>query len=173
MVSGMELVRQAAIGRLRDRGIRAESAYGREWAGEYREPVIVVGVRSCAAKAAGLGHYLGREWDAAAGTEREVYGWQARLTLALDAYAPREAGAKGCLAALEAAHDALTGEPIAGLRPGSLEMGEAEFDRDTGMFVQRGSLQCAARFVAAAEEETGVLLDFRLKGVPWIEQSDS
>ena len=167
--SGVELVRQAVMERLRERGIPAEAAYDRSWAGKYEGAVIAVGVRSCTSTAAGLGGYLGEEWDEKAGTDREIYGRQAELTIALDAYAPRQAGAKACLQALEAAHDALTLSPPAGLRPGNMDWGEVRFDRDTEMFLQQGSLQAAAWFLAVVEAETGLLLSFRLKGVPWIE----
>lgn len=171
MTSGVELVRQAVLKRLRERGVQAEAAYGRAWARRYKDPVVAVGVRGFASTSAGLGNYLGAEWDQEAGTDREIYGRQAELTLALDACAPREAGAAGCLAALEAAHDALAEFPAAGLRPGKMDWGEARFDQDAEMFVQRGSLQCTAFFLAEVEAETGLLLDFRLKGVPWIEHS--
>ena len=173
MTSGVELVRQAVVERLRAQGVQAEAAYSREWAGRYQGAVVAVGVRGFASTSAGLGSYLGAVWDREAGTDREIYGRQAELTLALDAYAPREAGAAGCLAALEAAHDALTVSPAAGLRPGRMDWGEARFAPDSGMFVQRGSLQCGAFFVAAVEAETGLLLSFRLKGVPWIEHDST
>lgn len=173
MTGGMELVRQAVIGRLRERGVPAEAAYSREWARRYAGAVVAVGVRSCVSDPAGLGGYLGTRWDAEAGTERELYGRQAELTVALDAYAPREAGGGACLAALEAAHDALTECPAAGLRPGSMELGEVDFDTDAEMFLQRGSLRCRAFFLAETEAETGLLLDFRLKGVPWIEHDST
>ena len=54
-----------------------------------------------------------------------------------------------------------------------MDWGEARFDIDSGMFLQRGSLQCGAFFVASVEAETGLLLDFRLKGVPWIERNST
>lgn len=169
MTGGVDLVRQAVIERLRSQGVRAEAAYSRAWAGRYDGAVIAVGVRGCVSAPAGLGNYLGTERDERTGAEREVYGRRAEITLALDTYAPRDAGAGGCLAALERAHDALSDGVAAGLRPGKMDWGEARFDRDSGMFLQQGSLQCDAFFLAAVEAETGLLLDFRLKGVPWIE----
>lgn len=171
-MSGVELVRRAVLERLAACGVAAEAAYSRDWAGRYAAPVVAVGVRSCVSGPAGLGSYLGEEQDSG-GRCRELYGRQAELVVSLDAWAPRESGAAGCLRTLEAAHDALTETALAGLRPGEMDWGEVGFDRDTEMFVQRGSLRCTAFFTAAVEAETGLLLEFRLKGVPWIEHDDT
>ena len=167
-MSGVELVLQAVLERLRERGVAAEAAYSRDMAGRYAGPVAAVGLRSCLSAPAGLGSYLGEE-RLADGRCRDLYARQAELVLALDAYAPREAGAAGCLRTLEAAQEALS--DAAWLRLGEMDWGEARFDGDTEMFVQRSSLRCTAFFVAAAEAETGALLAFQLKGVPWIDES--
>jgi len=169
MMGGLELVRQTVVERLREQGVQAEAAYSRNWAGKYTGAVVVVGVRSCAGDEAGLGGYLGERWDEESGTVREIYGRRAELVLSLDAYAPRSAGAAACLAALERAQDVLTREMPAGLRPGTVQWDAVGFDRDTEMFLQRGSLTCGAYFLAETEAETGLLLRFKLKGVPWIE----
>ena len=46
-----------------------------------------------------------------------------------------------------------------------LKWEEAAWDKDTAMFLRRGSLACSAYFVAAASEDGLLLSDFILKGV--------
>ena len=125
-----------------------------------------VGIRSCGTAESGLGNYLGETYDEETAAWRAQYGRKLELVVALDAYSPAGAGQEGCCAALERAHDLLTGQPVSGLRFGEMDWGEVRFDRDTGMFLRQGSLRCSAFLVAAVEEESGLLLDFRLKGVP-------
>ena len=56
MTSGVELVRQAVLNRLRAQGVQAEAAYSRAWAGRCDGAVIAVGVRGCVSAPAGLGN---------------------------------------------------------------------------------------------------------------------
>ena len=163
-MSGVELVRQEILRRLRSGGLTAEEAYGREMAGAYAQAVIAVGIRGCETGESGLGRYLGEVYDEQTASWQERYGRNLTMTVALDAYA--EAGPEECCAALERAHDLLTGQPAAGLRFDAMDWGEARFDRDTDMFLQQGSLRCSAFLVAAVEEESGLLLKIELKGVP-------
>ena len=165
-MSGVELVRQEIIRCLQRGGLLAEAAYDRAMAGQYDHSVIAVGIRSCETAESGLGSYLGEVYDEETAAWRAQYGRTLELTVALDAYSPDAGGPEGCCAALEKAHDLLTGQPVGGLRFGAMDWGEVRFDRDTGMFLQQGSLRCSAFLVAAVEEESGLLLDFRLKGVP-------
>ena len=165
-MSGVELVRREIIRRLQEGGLLAEAAYDREMAGAYAQAVIAVGIRSCGTAESGLGSYLGETYDEETAAWRAQYGRKLELVVALDAYSPAGAGQEGCCAALERAHDLLTGQPVSGLRFGEMDWGEVRFDRDTGMFLRQGSLRCSAFLVAAVEEESGLLLDFRLKGVP-------
>ena len=168
-MSGVEIVRQAVVQCLQAGGLRAEAAYSREMAAAYEETVIAVGVRSCGTAPAGFDSYLGERYDEKTASYQEQYGRRAELTIVLYAYAPRSVGAKGCGEALEAAHDLLTATAPAGLQVGEMDWGEVGVDRDTGMFLQQGSLRCSASFVAVVQEETGLLLSFRLKGVPLLE----
>ena len=58
----------------------------------------------------------------------------------------------------------LAGLP-AGIRPGELRWEALCWERETGMFLRRGTLQCRAVFVAETGEDGTVFRDFILKGV--------
>ena len=165
-MSGIEVVRQAVIRCLQAGGMEALGAYDREKAAESGRTVVAVGIRGCAAAESGVGCYLGEAYDEKTASWQERYGRELTLTVALDAYAPVRAGAAGCCAALEKAHDLLTAGGVAGLRPEEMDWGEARFDRETDLFLQQGNLRCRAFLVATVAEESGMLLEIRLKGVP-------
>ena len=84
--------------------------------------------------------------------------------MALDAYSPRSVGTAGCEMILDQVLHTLTTQPPEGIRVWDMEWGEATFEREADMFRRRATLHCAAAFVAIVQEETGLLLDFRLKG---------
>ena len=65
----------------------------------------------------------------------------------------------------ETAADVLLGQLPSGVRPAELAWEALQWERETEMFLRRGRLRCRALFVAQAEEEGEVFLDFILKGV--------
>ena len=114
--------------------------------------------------------YLGLTYEADTASWREVYGRRLEVSVELTAYSPGEEGAAGCTALLERAHDALLAGLAEGLRPGEMTWETAGWDRETERLCQSAVLQCTAAFVAQALEEPGLILDFKLKGVPDFEQ---
>ena len=112
----------------------------------------------------GFHDYLGEWYDEKTASYQERYGKELDVSLLLDAYAPRAVGAAGCDTLLDQVQNVLTASPPAGLRMGDMEWGEVDFDRKADLFRRRATLHCSAAFVATIQEETGLLLDFKLKG---------
>ena len=164
-MSGLEQVKTALTAALERAGITAVKEYGPERIRDYAGAVITVGTRRGESRQAGLCDYLGEQEDPETGRRAEVYGRRLDITLSLDAWADRAAGAAACQEALEACHEALLSGLPAGLRPGDMTWEEVRWDQEAGMFSQRGTLRCAAYLTATAQDETGMLSDFILKGV--------
>ena len=163
MSSALEQVKQALSGALERAGLEARTAFAPGRAPAYEKPVAVVGLRRGESRGGGLSSYLGLQ---RAGSEwREVYGLRMELTLSLDLYAPAELGASGCDEALEVLHRVMLEGLPAGLRPRELSWEETVWDKETSMFLRRGSLSCEAVFTAQAEEDNALVSDFILKGV--------
>ena len=164
-MSGLEQVKAALAAALVQAGITAVTTYGPKRLLDYDGPVVTVGVRRGESRQIGLCDYLGEQEDAATGQSREVYGRLLDITLSLDTWADREAGAGTCQEMLERIHEAVLSGLPAGLRPGDMAWEEVRWDQETGMFCQQGTLRCGAYLTATTQEETGVLSDFILKGV--------
>ena len=162
-MTAVELIRGEALAVLKAAGLEAVAAYERMTAAKQEGAVIAVGVGKIESGAAGLGDYLGERLDEETLVVREEYGRRATVELTLNAYAPRNGGAAACAAALEAAHDALLSGSGA-FRHAGMEWGKVAFDKDSGLFLQQGTLRCEVFFVAVVEEESQLLLDFKLKG---------
>lgn len=160
-MNGLSQIRTAVIEALTGAGVPAAEAYPGD-AKKYTGPVVTVDVAEAEGKALGLGNYLGEYYDETAGTVRELYGKQMDVTISLEV---RASLATDCETTMEAAADALMGALPSGLKPGELAWGAANWDGDSGLFLRRGSLRCRAIFTAKADEESGTLLDFTLKGV--------
>lgn len=158
-------VRGEIVSRLRAAGLEAAEAYEEERFRERSEPVIAVGAKQTELTEAGLFHYLGEQYDAESGRTVEVYGRKLKMTVTLDAYAPRRKGARGCERAAETASEALVETELDGVTLEALTWERTEWDKEYGMFVRRGTARCTACFVATADEESAVLTDFILKGV--------
>ena len=158
-------VRTAIVGRLREAQLDAAEAYEDERFRERSEPVIAVGAKQTELEQSGLMNYLGEQYDAESGCMVEVYGRRLKMTVALDVYAPRRRGARGCEQTAEAAAEALLEALPSGLQLDELCWDATEWDEEYGMFVRRGTARCTAYFVAQADEQSAVLTDFILKGV--------
>ena len=164
-MNGLEQVKNAVAGALEKAGIRARIAYAPGWAKAYAEPVVVVGLRTGESRGGAVGSYLGERVDPETQASQEVYGMRLELTLSMDIYAPPGEGAAGCDSALEGLHRAVLHGLPSGLRPVELRWDEMGWDKDTAMFLRRGSLVCSAYFVATASEDGLLLSDFILKGM--------
>ena len=164
-MNGLEQVKSAVVETLRRGGLNAEAEFAREQLGRYDGAVISVGVRRGECRQAGFCDYLGITADQETGVSREIYGRRLDISLSLDAWAGKDSGAAACQEALERAHGILLEGLPAGIRPGEMTWEEAGWDRDAGMFLRKGTLQCAAYLLAEMREDTGLLSDFILKGV--------
>lgn len=155
-------VRQAVMDALSAAGITALEAFPNSRAKSYGGAVAAVAVGAAEGKNLGFCNYLGEIYDEEAGTVRELYGKQLEGDITVDIRAERAAD---CESGAASAAEVLLGGLPAGIRPGELRWEALAWEKATGMFLRRGSLRCQAIFVAESREESGVFLDFILKGV--------
>ena len=164
-MNGLEQVKAALSAALERAGIAAQAAFSPGWVRSYSQPVVAVGLRQGESRGGALSSYLGQRTDPDTQLCQEVYGMRLELTLSLDIYCPPRDGTAGCDSVLEALHQIILEGLPSGLKPMELKWEEAAWDKDTAMFLRRGSLACSAYFVAAASEDGLLLSDFILKGV--------
>lgn len=155
-------VRDAVVSALRDAGLTALAAFPASHAKDYTSAVAAVAVGTAEGRAMGFCNYLGESYDKTAGTVRELYGKQLDGVIAVDIRGRRAAD---CEAGCETAAGVLLGGLPAGIRPGELRWEALCWERETGMFLRRGTLRCRAVFVAETGEDGTVFRDFILKGV--------
>ena len=143
-------VRDAVMTALDDAGLRTMAAFPAGRAKQSTDPVVTVAVGGAEAQNLGFCDYLGGDGKALGGV------------IAVDVRAERAADCeKGC----EAAAEVLLGGLPSGIRPGELSWEALCWEKETGMFLRRGKLQCRAVFVAQGHEDGEMFLDFILKGV--------
>lgn len=164
-MNGLEQVKAAIASALEKAGISAQIAYAPGWAKAYQQPVVAVGLRTGESRSGALSSYLGQRIDPKTMASQEVYGMKLELTMSLDIYCPPKEGVSGCDKVLDTLHQIMLDGLPSGLRPTELKWEEAVWDKETAMFLRRGSLACGAYFVAAAAEDGALLSDFILKGV--------
>lgn len=159
-----EAVLTALIAALTAAGLDAVRAYPASALDRDRGPVVCVGIRENKLLSPGMGDYLGQR--SVNGAVSELYGLRAECAVSLDVYSPDggEHGAAGCVRCGEKITSALADLP-SGLRLRALRLGEAAYDRDTGMFRMTAELTCAAFLTRERDADTGVFTDFTLKGV--------
>lgn len=155
-------VRDAAVSALRDAGLTALAAFPAERAMSRKGAVAAVAVDAVQGKAVGLCGYLGEVYDETRGAVRELYGKLLEGVISVDV---RASGAAECETGCERASEALMGGLPSGVRPGELSWEALVWERETGMFLRRGRLQCRALFTAESREDGEEFLDFILKGV--------
>lgn len=154
-------IRDAVIGALRQAGLTAEAAFPDREAGRYPGAAATVAVGAAEGKALGFCGYLGELRDRSGGT-RELYGKRLSGSVTVELRAERAAD---CEAGTETASAVLLGGLPQGIRPGGLRWEGLTWEKNTGLFLRRGQLECEALFLAQAEEDGEVFLDFQLKGV--------
>ena len=161
-VKELTQVRSAVTAALQGAGLTALTAFPAERARAYEGAVAAVAVGTAQGRAMGLCNYLGEARDGKIGALREVYGKQLEGVVTVDIRGRRAAD---CEAGCEKAAEALLGGLPAGIRPGELCWEALAWERETGMFLRRGRLQCRAFFTAESREDGEEFLDFILKGV--------
>ncbi len=142
--------RQAVAEQLRENGLNAVTAMESARAGRWREAVVAVSLSGVVCAAGGFQDYLGVWKDPETGKERELYGREAELTLALDVFAPRDGGEGACQAA--------------GLAALEVRAGRVEFLEADGLYREEVSCRCGAWLVARIDDEAGAFVDFEVKG---------
>lgn len=155
-------VRDTVVNALQHAGVTAVEAFPPQQAKRCDRAVAAVAVGAAEGGALGFCNYLGETVDPKTGAIREVYGKQLDGEITVEIRAGQAAECeKGCEMAAEVL---LEGLP-AGIRPGELKWEPILWERQTGLFLRRGTLRCRAVFVARAQDEGETFLDFILKGV--------
>ncbi len=161
-MTGLNQVKAAVIETLQKAGLSAVTAYDGA-AKRYDGPVAAVDVAEAAGKPGAFDSYLGQVYDPEAGTVVERYGRKLDVTLSVDVRAPTAAACEeGCERAAEAL---LSGGLPSGLRLGEQSWEAVAWDKANQMFLRKGRAVGRAFFTATAEVDSGVFLDFILKGV--------
>ena len=164
-MSAARQVREALGQALGASGIAAVQAYEKEKFSPLSSVLCVIGERAAHIGAAGALDYLGERWNEERGTVEEVYGKTWQLTLSVDIFAPRTAGAAACEEASEEVTAVLLQNLPSGLRAEEISWEESRWDKEYGLFLRRGSVKFSASFLATAAEDETVVSDFILKGV--------
>ena len=133
-------IRQAVIDALCEAGLHALAAFP-DCRAPRDTPSTTVAVGAAEGTALGFCNYLGQQYDPEQGTVTECYGKLLDGEISVEIRAP---GASGCEQICEQA---------------------ICWEKETGMFLRRGSLRCRAVFTALAREDGETFLDFTLKGV--------
>lgn len=154
-------LRDAVLRALQRGGLQAEPAFPEHWASDGTTPLATVSLGAADGKNLAFCGYLGQLEDAA-GRIREVYGKRLEGTITLELRARR---AGDCRQACETASAILLGGLPEGIRPGELSWEGLVWERETELFLRRGSLRCEALFLAQEPEDGSEFLDFMLKGV--------
>lgn len=156
--------RQTVAEQLRQNGVNAVTAMESPRASRWREAVAAVSLAKIVCGPGGFQDYLGVQTDERTGKEREVYGREAELTLALDVFAPRDAGESACQELAEAAAECLVCQGAAGLPALEIRAGRVEFLERDGLYRQEVSCRCKAWLTARTDGGAGTFADFEVKG---------
>lgn len=157
-------VKDALLARLRAEGLDAAGEYERERLRQYTAPVAVVGAQELRLRGAGLAGYLGTRVNPETAEPVEVYGQALELTLSLELYVPRGCGAACADETAEAVSLALLAENPGGVRVREITWMRRVWDERSGMFLLRGSVDCAALFAAEPAQDGPALRKFILEG---------
>ena len=164
MNGALNTLREAVAQQLRQAGVNAVTAMESGRASRWREAVAAVSLSRVVCAPGGFKDYLGVHTEPDTGKERELYGREAELTLALDIYAPRDGGESACQQAAETVTETLVCQGAAGLTALELQTGQVEFLESAGLYRLQISCRCRAWLVAAAESGGGAFVDFEVKG---------
>ena len=163
MKGALNALRTAVAEQLQAAGVNAVTAMEHERAFRWREAVAAVSLMRVVCTPGGFQDYLGVRREPESGAERELYGREAELTLALDVYAPRDGGESACREAAEAMTECLVCQGAAGLGVLELQTGQVEFLEQEGLYRLPVSCRCRAWLVAAVDGG-GAFVDFEVKG---------
>ena len=163
MTGALNALREAVVEQLRQAGVQAVAAMESRPAARWREAVAAVSLAGVKCAPGGFQDYLGvaRDGD---GTERELYGRAAELTLAIDIFAPRDGGESACQEAAEQVAESLICRGAAGLNALELQTGQTEFLERDSLYRQKTTCRCKAWLIARRGEDSGAFTDFEVRG---------
>lgn len=164
-MTAIQQVKAAVAGAIEAAGVTAITAYSAEELKKYACAVAAVGAREVSVTRSGTSEYLGQRYDEARAALLEVYGRRLELSLSLDIYAPRPAGALGCETAAETVTQTMMAALPCGLRVQGIAWEQVQWDKTYGMFRLSGQADYDAYFTAETAEETAEFTDFILRGV--------
>ena len=164
MSGALNVWRQSVVEQLRESGLNAVAAMESVRANRWREAVAAVSLSRVVCAPGGFKDDLGVMTDPESGVERELYGREVQLTLALDVFAPRDGGESACQRVAEAVTECLVCQGAAGLSALEVQAGRVEFLEQDGMYRQEISCRCKAWLVARMDDDGGAFVDFEVKG---------
>ena len=163
MNGALNALREKVAEQLRQAGINAVTGMESARASRWREAVAAVSLSRVVCAPGGFKDYLGMHQEEN-GLERELYGREVELTLALDIFAPRDAGESACQEAAEAVAESLVCHGAAGLNALEIQTGQVEFLDKEGLYRQKTTCRCKAWLVARMDDGGGAFVDFEVKG---------
>ena len=163
MTGALNALRERVAEQLRQAGVNAVTGMEGARSSRWREAVAAVSLSRVVCASGGFKDYLGTRQEEN-GLERELYGREVELTLALDIFAPRDAGESACQEAAEAVAESLMCQGAAGLNALEIQTGQVEFLDREGLYRQKTSCRCRAWLVARMDDGGGAFADFEVKG---------
>lgn len=163
MNGALNALREKVAEQLRQTGVNAVTGMESARSSRWRQAVAAVSLSRVVCAPGGFKDYLGvrREAD---GVERELYGREVELTLALDLFAPRDGGESACQEAAETVAESLVCYGAAGLNALEIQTGQVEFLEKEGLYRQKTTCRCKAWLVARMDDGGGAFVDFEVKG---------
>ena len=163
MNGALNALREQVAEQLRQAGVNAVTGMESVRSPRWREAVAAVSLMRVVCAPGGFQDYLGtfREEN---GPERELYGREVELTLALDIFSPRDGGGSACQEAAETAAESLMCRGAAGLNALEIQTGQVEFLEKEGLYRQKTTCRCRAWLVARMDDGGGAFVDFEVKG---------
>ena len=163
MNGALNALREQVAEQLRQAGVNAVTGMESARASRWREAAAAVSLMRVVCAPGGFQDYLGTHREEN-GLERELYGREVELTLALDIFSPRDGGESACQEAAEAVAESLVCHGAAGLNALEIQSGQVEFLDKEGLYRQKTTCRCRAWLVARMDDGGGAFVDFEVKG---------
>ena len=163
MNGALNALREQVAEQLRQAGVNAVTGMESVRSSRWRQAVAAVSLSRVVCAPGGFKDYLGTRREAD-GLERELYGREVELTLALDIFSPRDGGESVCQEAAETAAESLVCYGAAGLNALEIQAGQVEFLDKEGLYRQKTTCRCKAWLVARMDDGGEAFADFEVKG---------
>ena len=163
MNGALNALREKVAEQLRQAGVNAVTGMESARSSRWRQAVVAVSLCRVVCVPGGFKDYLGTHREEN-GLERELYGREVELTLALDIFSPRDGGESACQEAAETAAESLMCHGAAGLNALEIQTGQVEFLDREGLYRQKTTCRCKAWLVARVDDGDGAFVDFEVKG---------